>query len=409
MITEQRLTYAVPLDTTTVPQRLLDLDQRERGNPLPWRGQFTPQLVQVLLETYASDAGAVLDPFMGSGTVLCEAGRQHRTAVGVEVNPAAVILANTYRFINVAHGPREHTLDHLEDLLRSYVPDGPTLFAPDAHKLDDDRLADALLQWHRRAGEAWDRWAIESLLLRAGLGEPKLAVSGTYDAWRRLRAIIRALPYSDQALSPTHADARALPVPDGSVGLVLTSPPYINVFNYHQQYRKAVEALGYNVLHVARSEIGSNRKHRGNRFLTVVQYCLDMADVLRELRRVCRPDAQLIFVVGRESRVRKTPFYNGAVLAALATQCAGLSIENRQQRSFVNRFGQRIYEDILHFGLNGADAKTNSPRMVGLLALRDAISRAPSESRSDLESALDCVDAVTSSPLLNTEEFANDG
>lgn len=33
--------------------------------------------------------------------------------------------------------------------------------------------------------------------------------------------------------------------------LLITSPPYINVFNYHQKYRRSVEALGYDVLAIA--------------------------------------------------------------------------------------------------------------------------------------------------------------
>ena len=60
-----------------------------------------------------------------------------------------------------------------------------------------------------------------------------------------------------------HADARALPVESGSADLVLTSPPYINVHNYNQKYRRSVEALEWDILAVARSEIGSNRQNRG--------------------------------------------------------------------------------------------------------------------------------------------------
>src|SRR5947208_12976005 len=115
------------------------------------------------------------------------------------------------------------------------------------------------------------------------------------------------MPYTKASLKFFNCDARRLPIQDGLIGLVITSPPYINVFNYHQQYRASVEALGWDLLEVARSEIGSNRKHRGNRFLTVIQYCLDMTDAILELRRVCTDGARIILVVGRESNVRKTP------------------------------------------------------------------------------------------------------
>jgi hypothetical protein len=129
----------------------------------------------------------------------------------------------------------------------------------------------------------------------------------------------------------------------------VTSPPYINVFNYHQHYRRSVESLGFDLLKVAKSEIGSNRKHRQNRFLTVIQYCLDMAAVLHELHRVCRPQTRLVVVLGRESKVRKTPFYNSEIVARLAVMSCGCNLLTRQERVFQNRFGELIYDEILQF------------------------------------------------------------
>src|SRR5262249_39106176 len=136
--------------------------------------------------------------------------------------------------------------------------------------------------------------------------------------WAKLKTRVLSLPAADAPVRLVNCDARSLPLQDDAADFVVTSPPYVNVFNYHQQYRRSTEALGWDVLTVARSEIGSNRKHRQNRFLTVIQYCLDMTDVLQELRRVCKEDARILVIVGRESNVRKTRFFNGEIVAALA-------------------------------------------------------------------------------------------
>ena len=66
---------ATPLDRTSLPQGALDVAERVRTNPLPWTGQFSPQLVEKLLAAYAPRDGVVLDPFAGSGTSLVEAAR----------------------------------------------------------------------------------------------------------------------------------------------------------------------------------------------------------------------------------------------------------------------------------------------------------------------------------------------
>ena len=103
------------------------------------------------------------------------------------------------------------------------------------------------------------------------------------------------------------------------------------------------------MLALARSEIGANRQNRGNRFLTVIQYSLDMALALREMARAAKPGARLILVVGRESSVRGVRFFNGELVAELAVRCVGMQMERRQERRFRNRYGTHIYEDILHF------------------------------------------------------------
>ena len=105
----------------------------------------------------------------------------------------------------------------------------------------------------------------------------------------------------------------------------------------------------------------------------------------------------MIMVVGRESRVRKTRFFNGEIMAALATRCLGFSFVLRQERVFRNRFGEDIREDLLHF-LVGSGG-TEEPRAVGREALMKARARAPDESLSDLDEALSAVEQVRPSPI----------
>jgi SAM-dependent methyltransferase len=212
------------------------------------------------------------------------------------------------------------------------------------------------------------------------------------------------LPTASSPVSVHHADARELPLESSSIDLVLTSPPYINVFNYHQKFRRSVEALEWDVLRVARSEIGSNRQNRGNRFLTVIQYSLDMALALREARRVVKSNGRLIFVLGRESKVRGTAFFNGELVAELAVRAVGLELENRQERRFKNRFGLDIYEDVLHFVPAGAsptiESSLESARGIAGRALVSARPHVPEKERCGLEDALDRLHEVDPSPVL---------
>ena len=144
-------------------------------------------------------------------------------------------------------------------------------------------------------------------------------------------------------------DARSIALASGTAGTIITSPPYVNVFNYHQNYRKAVELLGCDVLPAARAEFGSNRKHRQNRFLTVIQYAQDIGLSLLETSRISQPDATSVWVVGRESNVRGVPIRNPQIVFEMATQAAGLEMINKHERKFRSRYGALVYEDVLVF------------------------------------------------------------
>jgi hypothetical protein len=159
----------------------------------------------------------------------------------------------------------------------------------------------------------------------------------------------------------------------------------------------------------ARSEIGANRKFRQNRFLTVVQYCLDMALALAELARVGRAGARAVVVIGRESNVHHTAIYNGAILERLAAEVVGLRTALVQERSFKNKFGRAIREDILHLELapaRGGELVARA-RAVGCAVLEEARPRTPADRVCWLDAALARAHEVEPSPRFEPERARN--
>lgn len=389
----------VPLDRITVAQELLNVQNKRRRNLFPWNGQFSPQLIEVLLRTYSPMKGLVLDPFAGSGTVLYEAGRLGLAVVGAEINPAACKMAQIYCLMNLPAAHRTTMAKRLETALLESLPErAPPLFGANGDATDKEVKA-ALVEICGGLSNEAAGSVLEALIVLVDFFN-EVSDEKLYGTWAKLKARVLGLPESASPVRLYNCDARRLPLQCDEADFVITSPPYVNVFNYHQQYRRSVEALGWDLLAVARSEIGSNRKHRQNRFLTVIQYCLDMTEVLCELRRVCKEGSRIVVIVGRESNVRKTRFFNGEIVAALASRCAGFSFVSRQERVFMNRFGEQIYEDILHFDAK-KEAPTHpaEPRSIGQEVLSLARNRTPEESLADLEEALSRVGQVQASPI----------
>jgi hypothetical protein len=379
-----------------LPQQVLNIEERARTNPFPWRGQFSPQLIEALIASYAPNHGSILDPFVGSGTTLHEAGRAGHPATGVEINPAAAYIARVYTLINCTLEERLSIISESGKSLRQSIIESLPLFARARTRLANDSFF-SVRNVARQTKDDYQQILLSALLI---LVDPHSDSNQILFRWMQLCQAVQSLPYSPLPIRVNLTDARSLQVPDSSIDFVIASPPYINVFNYHQNYRLAAESLGWSLLDVARSEIGSNRKYRQNRFLTVIQYCLDIAAVLSEVRRACKPGARLIFIVGKESNVRKTPFFNGDIFTSIATRCAGLQLSLKQQRVFTNRFGRCIYEDILHFE-NGAicDEQLDDPKTIASEALMEARARAPRESQTDLARALQAIHSVEPSPF----------
>lgn len=396
---------ATPLDRDSLPRRRLNVAKRVRTNPLPWTGQFSPQLVEALIHTYAPGSGALLDPFAGSGTCLGEAVQFGLSAHGGELNPAALTLSRVYELINIDMDQRSAVLNDIENRLCQTIgpPQGPLFRNASLHATSPKGSEEALLGIWRDSAPGPTMILTAALVVLCDFHKPHLDSERIYKHWFRLARMVRELPDSKLPVVLHHADARSLPVGTNSIDFVLTSPPYINVFNYHQQFRRSAEALDWDILAVSRSEIGSNRQNRGNRFLTVIQYCLDMALAIREAARVTKPDGKLILVLGRESSVRGTPFFNGELVAEIAVQSVGIALERRQERVFQNRYGTDIYEDILHFqGISDDAAKDSSlaaARRIAGEALSAARAYAPRKELQGLEQAIERVNEVAPSPL----------
>jgi SAM-dependent methyltransferase len=388
-----------PVNRQDIPQESLDLANKTRRNVFPWRGQFSPELAELLLTHYASNNAFVADPFAGVGTTLFEAARQGLPAIGVEINPAAVTMAGTVMFVQRSLSERRAVLDAAAGLLQQRVQSHAPLFAGNQRPGSPVNSIVELIREYK--GDPPVCNILANVLIRL-LESPRPDDSSfVMSALRMHEAVVLNLPTSSAEYEVAHADARSMPVRTGTVDFIITSPPYINVFNYHQNCRRAMELLGWNLLGVARSELGANRKHRANRFLTVIQYCVDISMALAEFKRVLRPGGRAIMIMGRESCVRGVSFRNGCLVGALAAS-GGLKLVCRQERKFINKFGELIYEDILHLepAARCSACDYAEPRALAVHLLEDALSRSTKEDvGSDIQAAIAGADGVTASPL----------
>jgi DNA modification methylase len=384
-----------------LPQCVLDIEEKHRTNLFAWRGQFSPQLIECLLDAYCPIESIVLDPFAGSGTVLYEAAMKSIQALGFEINPSAWSFSKLYEFANIDGERREGAIKELKHFIDQEFP----IVIFNNETLSTDIIGEKIILIGGSIGEL-AKIICNALVVLVDIFRNRITNNFIQNKFAALTNLIRSLPYSDKPVKAGLHDARSLPLGNDSIDFVITSPPYINVFNYHQNYRRSVEVLGWDVLRVARSEIGSNRANRGNRFYTVVQYCIDMADSIREIARVLKPGGRAVFIVGYESRVLGTPFYNADIVEQIAVSSGLFEIALRQKRIFLNRFGQAIREDVLNLQRTSCSIHNMLPgetgRTIALYALEDAQPRVPGKNRSSIEDAVRKIKELGGTPVFNS-------
>ena len=387
-------------------QNKLNVNDKRRSNPFSWRGQFTPELIDYLLDIHHKKGTLVADPFSGSGTVLLESIRRNADAVGCEVNPSAYAMS---KFLELATRTFPERWNLCQELVRAVPLPGNLMARPvyNATEKDYRKAYSSLIYFAQRAIDSHTNKQELVLLLNILFRMESLKKLNIGQAWNKsykeITDFLYALPETSAHVTACLSDARLLDnkLPN-QAGTIITSPPYINVFNYHQNHRIIMELLKFDILDVARSEFGSNRKNRGNRFLTVIQYCLDMGQAISSMQRAICEDGTLIMVVGRESNVRKTPFYNGDIVCDLALTSGLFKLNHRAERAFKNKFGSNIVEDILVFNPLTSVANTDDiAKDIAVKHLKKAALTVYSEAADDLHNAIDYADKVEPSPMFH--------
>lgn len=165
-----------------------------------------------------------------------------------------------------------------------------------------------------------------------------------------------------------------------------------------------MEVAGWNILNVAQSEFGANRKNRGNRFKTVIQYCIDIEEALHSFWHSLSETGIMVIIIGREPNVRNSPFYNGLIVKEIIENAGGFNSVSDHERAFINKFGEKIKEDILVVQKASVPPVKTVGNKIAIRHLEKALTTASGEIKPDISAAIASADTVLASPLFKIEE-----
>lgn len=281
----------------------------------PYPARFIPYIPASLINFFTAKGDTVLDPFCGCGTTLVESFLRGRHAIGSDLNPLAVLISQVkttyiptsdFDFFH-SHFHRVHrylSLDNCRtELCLSASPHiTPRLFtravidnlaAIRAFLLD---LKDDYPDLYHFGSVAFS--SILWSLIESGvqLDIPSLFLKQVRFMQGVLLAMADRFPPSS-SVTVLQGDARTLPVPDSSVHLIVTSPPYVNVMDYAKLHTFSMLWLGLDFDQFSKHEIGSHARFSSNRFRLLSEYLADLLRSLLEMCRVLHPARSAVVVV----------------------------------------------------------------------------------------------------------------
>ncbi|MBX3388177.1 MAG: hypothetical protein KF691_01835 [Phycisphaeraceae bacterium] len=334
----------------------------------------------------------VLDPMAGSGTVLAVARANGHHAIGVDLDPLAVLLAGvwtrtvdadeindkaaevldraatTFRTLSTGQAyPAGSDIDTRE-FIRYWFDDYSrrqlAALATAVARVRDDATRDAL--WCGFSRLIITKSAGASLAMDLSHSRPhKEFDHAPVKPFNRflsaVQMVVSNCPQKGKDVvgpvaNARHGDARNLPIESKSIDLVLTSPPYLNAIDYMRCSKFSLVWMGYNVDHLRKirgesigaesssekatetpwvraliKQLGLAKKLSPRDHGILARYVFDMGGALAEVSRVLKKRGRAVYVVG-DSTVRGTFIRNSEIVKAVAER-HGLVLHERRTRA----------------------------------------------------------------------------
>lgn len=342
----------------------------------PYPARFIPDIPRELISALGCDKGAVvLDPFCGSGTTLLEAQRAGFESVGIDLNPIACLISSVKtkelppEFLPVAYDVYEqakNTFDGCVDI--PTIPNLDHWFKPDVQKALSSLLKHIDEQSDINLKNAL-KLSLSSIIVRVSNQESDTryaAVDNNYTANDVFGSFLTACNKTHEAKRGNRVNLKCSKIRnqdilsvlasdfDKPVGLVITSPPYPNAYEYWLYHKYRMWWLGFDPIQVRTFEIGARPHYQKKNGQTEEDFRKQMSSVFDLLSEVLLLGGHICFVVGR-SVIKGKIVDNAELICSIAEDHKMVLVANIEReiastkKSFNLKYGKIKTENILIF------------------------------------------------------------
>ena len=354
-----------------------------------YSGKFIPQIAQQVIQLLTVPGDTVLDSYMGSGTTLLEAQLSGRNAIGVDLNPLAVLISQV-KNMRIS----DADLHDIKNILVPYVDD---LSYDDQMTFSSQPIHDELIraqfrknQW--RLESDWNKkWyqpavleqlvkiyscieimpsenarriaqvAFSDILRKSSNASSKYPnvmydknhkekplpakafLDNLYTIVENLGDLASEISASDATVQVLQGNNLFMSLEDESVDAIITHPPYIAAVPYAEYGCLSLNWLGYDSKNLD-AELTGGRRHSSK---VVDKFSADYERYFVESYRVLKPNKYMFIMVGNPvSHGQKVPLDQMSIDYA---QRAGFRHIATAVREGKNRRGNKMGEEYLIF------------------------------------------------------------
>lgn len=351
----------------------------------PYFAKYHPQLPRRIIEYFTKEGDVVLDPFCGCGTTLVESALAGRESIGVDANPIGCMISEVKTIFLKSSQKKiiEKFLSKIQsEILECYNGKNITYQIPDFHNKEYWFTKEAQMELDIIKGNIQKiknlkikkiaMLSFSRIILFASNQETEsrykrvLKNRSRFDVYNKFVDVFNkniefATDFTKEAKSTLvkiyNKDSRNLSfLKDKSVNLIVTSPPYLNSWDYGLYHRFRFFWTGFDVHDYEDKEIGKHLRTLEGRSKRdeIERYRVDMGLCLKEFARVIKKNG-FCCIVNANSIVKKKFIDTNQILIKVAEE-AGLKYMGTINRNILGpHYG-------MHASLNAKNiiAETNN-------------------------------------------------